>query len=596
MATPHSAMSAEYDVVIMGGGPGGATLAALLCRDTDLRVAIFEREEFPRDHIGESMAHPLIPVLEQSGALPKVLASDCYVQKFGGIFHWCAEKPFVLFFEHADWQADGVHRWAMHVNRAEFDTILLDHAESCGAHVFQGAKVTQFRSGAAPSVIIDNDVEICCRFFVDASGRENQVYAPGSRRERQWLSAYRNVAIWSHFRKCLPAQTLPGEWNHFREPDLSPICCVAFEHGWVWYIPTPQVTDGRRERVWSIGIVTNPEALREVDLRDPEVFMATLAKVPLIGDLIHDAEPIRSNLLSATNYSRISDHFASYDERWLTIGDASYFVDPLFSSGVAFAAAQARAAALVLRTSLDTDTDEQTTRDIWRDYDVEWHGMAKTFALGIDQWYHEIARNHPGSSYWTPRGNGTDPGNVSADTFQALLNTALVPDLLHVMTAGSQDPGDLATAGPYRRAVSAADAVLLEPDNTLALAPHTRIRSGSAVDIPGFKGMSPPFEIPQEARAGLARYWTDPIANANATPAPLAEVVPCQRFYSATDPDVEVRCLERDAGEHLWQILSAGPVRWSELAPKLTLWQGRTVKRLIRAGLVTADPGREGGR
>jgi outer membrane protein assembly factor BamB len=102
--------------------------------------------------------------------------------------------------------------------------------------------------------------------------------------------------------------------------------------------------------------------------------------------------------------------------------------------------------------------------------------------------------------------------------------------------------------------------------------------------------MSPPFEIPQAAREGLAAYWRDPIANSEAAPSPLADTVDCHRIYSASDPGNEVRCLDRDGGKELWETLNRGPARWSELAPRLTVLQGRALKRLLRAGLVVAGP------
>src|SRR5262245_35307225 len=116
----------------MGGGPAGASLAARVAQ-AGHRVAVFEREHFPREHIGESFASPVVPCLAETGALPAVLASDCWIRKSGGYYAWDSRAPSATFFRHRQWQSDGVHRWSFHVNRAEFDRVLLEHAGRCGA-------------------------------------------------------------------------------------------------------------------------------------------------------------------------------------------------------------------------------------------------------------------------------------------------------------------------------------------------------------------------------------------------------------------------------------------------------------------------------
>lgn len=584
----------RYDVVIMGGGPAGATLAAFLMRDPGLRVAVMEAETFPREHIGESFAHPLVPVLEESGALPKVLAGDCWIKKYGGVFDWGPGDPAAAYFEHTAVLRDGVPRWSMHVNRAEFDQVLLDHARDCGAAVFEGTEVCGFHP--APDghrISLRDGRTVRARYFVDASGRQSAVAPGGARKRRNWLSGYRNIAIWSHYLDCLPAQQLAGGWNVFRSHDWSPIGCFSFADGWIWYIPTPRTVDGKRRIVHSIGIITSPEVLRRPgrNYTDPELFLRTIRGVPRLGPLVRQARPVRDHMLTATNYSRISERFADYDQRWLAVGDASYFVDPLFSSGTSFAVTQAWGAAVLLRHSLADGLSEGQKRDLWQDYDQEWRGMADTFALAIDQWYHAIGKSSPESVYWNAGGAVPDLG-IREQTFQALLSTALVPDLLHVMTRGSGRIGDLERDGPYMRARGAAEPDDLDGETLLAPDPSVVLQEGVGLDIPGFKAVEPPppHRLPAEARKTLATYWRDPLAQGRTVPAPLDGPVPCWRFRFRDRPDgARVRALDRDGGPALWEVLRSGPVRYRELRERLTDPQLNLLKRLLRAGMVAPD-------
>lgn len=580
-------IGSAYDVIIMGGGPAGSTLGALLAKRTNLRIAIFEKEPFPREHIGESFAHQMVPVLQESGALEKVLASDCWVKKFGGIFNW-GEVPMVAYFDHRNVLQDGVHRFAIHVNRSEFDDILLKHAADLGVDVFEETQVSGFDSDAdgCEATLKDGRV-IRSAFFVDASGRRNSIAA---KQKREWLSGYRNIAIWQHFLGCTPVQTLPGDWNIFREKDISAIGCFAFKDGWCWYIPVPKTIDGQRKLTHSIGIVTIPEILKQdgSDFTDQKTFIETVRTVPYLKDLIADAVPVADKMLTATNYSMINGQFANLDQRWLLVGDSAYFVDPLFSSGVAFATSQAANAAALLEATLTNKIGEQAIRDLWRDYDEGWHGMAETFALSIDQWYHALGKSNPDSIYWQHRGSGPDL-DIQEQTFDVLLNTAVTPNLLEVITGAP-----LQNAGPLSRASENAEPAPQALDATVRLAPGVAARETFGLEVPGFKGFvpAPPFDtgVDDAAKAAIARYWSDPVVNGDAVISPASSPVSAHRFFFQDgSSDQEVRGLAREGTAEVLDILMSGTATMAQLERKLAVPQLQLLKRLARCGMLAGS-------
>lgn len=576
-----------YDVAIMGGGPAGATLGAILARTTSLKVAIFERDFFPREHIGETFTHRVTSVLEESGALDKVLKSECWVKKLGGYYAWDPANPDTTLFDPEAYKRDGVMRWTFHVNRSEFDHILLEHARSVGVDVFEGVAVNGVeRQGDTTTLQLGDGEEATCKIFVEAAGRQNRLLSGA---KRGFLSFYKNIAIWNHVVGGKPGQSLAGEWNIFREKDLSAIGNFMFEDGWFWYIPVPKMVMGKRTLTHSLGLVTDPEILKDPAKRytDPSVLMAKAKTLPLLGELLKDAQPVSDKVLTATNYSMISDQFCNLDEGWILIGDSAYFVDPLFSSGVAFGMSHAASAAALIKATFDGGLPCTLKHELWNDYQEGWRAIARSFALAIDQWYHAICDNHPGSVYWGRRGKTEKAGNLREAAFHALVDSGVNPDMLQVIDNRGREAG----AAPDETTVEALGLVRdLEPlaDDVLVIDPELAIKDSVTLDIGRPKAtQSVRKEDPVDVAA--ARYWLDPIAGANDVAAHYPGPRACQRFYYPGLPErPQVRFEDAvHGGRALRELLLPGPQQYGELAPRLTGGQRRLLSSLCRAGMVT---------
>jgi flavin-dependent dehydrogenase len=324
--------SQECDVLVIGGGPAGSTIAALLARQ-GRRVVLLEKDHHPRFHIGESLLPGNVELFDKLGVLDEV--EKIGLPKFGIEFvpPDLDERSYVDFSE--GWDPSKSSAWQ--VRRSVLDELLFRHAAKQGALALEGAKVRQVvfdDNGAAVQATLDDGTkrDWRARFVVDASGRDTVLATKF--RCKQKNPDHNSTALFGHFRN---ARRLPGK----REGNIS-ICW--FEHGWFWFIP---LADGTT----SVGAVCWAYYLKARDKPLKDYFYDTIAMCPELHDRLKDATLVDDAVHATGNFSYASTHATG--ERYLLIGDAFTFIDPMFSSGVYLAMQSAFDGADLVATALD---------------------------------------------------------------------------------------------------------------------------------------------------------------------------------------------------------------------------------------------------
>lgn len=320
------------DVLVIGGGPAGSAIATLLARQ-QRRVVLLEKDHHPRFHIGESLLPGNVEQFERLGVREQV---DRIGMPKYGIEFVPPDDPHRSFVDFSEgWDPSKCSAW--HVRRSELDELLFRHAAAEGALAQEGVKVREvdFDDDGATVRAVGEDGkprQWRTRFVVDASGRDTLL--ANKLRCKQKNPEHSTTALFGHF--C-NARRLPGR----REGHIS-ICW--FQHGWLWFIP---LADGTT----SVGAVCWPYYLKARDKPLKEYFLDTIAMCPELHDRLKDAVLVDDRVHATGNFSYSSSHCTG--ERYLMIGDAYAFIDPMFSTGVFLALQSAFDGAELVATALD---------------------------------------------------------------------------------------------------------------------------------------------------------------------------------------------------------------------------------------------------
>jgi flavin-dependent dehydrogenase len=322
------------DVVVIGGGPAGATISTLLA-ERGWKVVVLEKDRHPRFHIGESLLPHNNPLFERLGVLEDVRKIGLVKNgaQFSSMYHG---KDETFYFRQA---LDKSLPSGFEVHRADLDHLLLRNAARKGVEVLEETRAEQVdfgrdevrvRARGTESGAPERMLEWRARFLVDASGRDT--FLAGLFRIKEANPKHASVALYGHYEN---AQRFAGE-------DEGNISIYWFDHGWFWFIPL-------QRGVTSVGAVCWPYYLKRRKGSLEAFLDETIALCPALAQRLAQARRI-APVTATGNYSYQATRCTGANH--LMVGDAYAFVDPVFSSGVylamssAFAGAEAVDAAL----------------------------------------------------------------------------------------------------------------------------------------------------------------------------------------------------------------------------------------------------------
>lgn len=354
-----------YDAIVVGGGPGGSTVATLTALQGH-RVLLLEKEKFPRHQIGESLLPSTVHGICALLGVAEELQRAGFPVKRGGTFQWgSSSEPWSFDFALSEKFA-GPTSYAYQVERMKFDEILLNNARRKGVEVREQRTVRDVleEDGRVCGVrVADPDGtlhEVRGRYVIDASGNQSRLNARIGGR-RRYSDFFQNVALYGYYKggKRLP------------EPRRGNITCAAFPSGWFWYIPLS-------ETLTSVGAVVRRDCVDRVQGDRPAALTELIADCPLISDYLSDAERVTEGPYGEVRVRK--DYSYLHETFWrpgmTLIGDAVGFIDPLFSSGVHMATYGALLAARSLNTALSGAVNEE---DCFAEYEARYRAEYQVF-------------------------------------------------------------------------------------------------------------------------------------------------------------------------------------------------------------------------
>lgn len=378
----------DYDVGIIGGGPAGAAMGSYLAK-AGVKTVIFERELFPREHVGESLVPSSTRVFRDLDLLPKMEEAK-FPHKLGAVWTAATSRSYSSHdFEgmetdcamagdsvdhaevrFAEREQAGVDRpYTYHVDRGKFDLMLLQHANQLGSAVYEGIRVQGVDfDGPTPAVRFTMGKKECStrvKLVIDASGRHTLLGNQLGLKVKDAVFDQYALHTWFDGYDRASATKAPGLGDYIF------IHFLPISNTWVWQIP---ITDS----VTSIGVVTQKKNFARSKQERQAFFWDCMRTRPELFEGLMKADQMKP-LKEEGDYSYAMKQLTG--DGFMLIGDAARFVDPIFSTGVSIALNSARFAHTDVLQALERG---DVGRGAFADYEA-------TIRRGTKNWYDFIS-------------------------------------------------------------------------------------------------------------------------------------------------------------------------------------------------------------
>ncbi len=372
-------------IAILGAGPAGSALAALLARQ-GIQPLVYDDEKRPKLLVGESLIPAIVSILQRMGIEDRIAAISQFKPGASFIHHRGTQMHF-----HFKSVEGRLPPYAYNVPRPAFDDVIKDYAKELGVKFVKHRAGLVAHAGGKPELVLDAAALEAGGYshgekpdlIIDASGRSRtSARLLGIQAE---TGPRKDTAHFAHF-------------HGIEHPyEKGQIAITLHPWGWSWRIPLPDKM--------SFGMVVNPKSLPEFGARGEDRLEKVLSTDPVLAPLAGGRQRI-SDVFTYTNYQLLSDR--GHGPGWISIGDAFGFVDPMLSPGVFLAldAAESLAGVFAKHGEKLLDAPEKLERELerfekrQRAWHEAWHELISYFYDGRIVAFYErgmqLKSDHPG--------------------------------------------------------------------------------------------------------------------------------------------------------------------------------------------------------